>query len=124
MPSFESILNIWSKAFIPIPEIQSSDTNDNLSLDMKNHLLTMLDMLQAYVEICPEILLVSNAKDAEKSTALLTRLCDLSNIDEEELTILKVKALKILLHLNMSDFSPTKVKTFHMFYYYFFYLKH
>ena len=49
MPSFESILNIWSKAFIPIPEIQSSDTNDNLSLDMKNHLLTMLYMLQAYV---------------------------------------------------------------------------
>ena len=114
MPNFETMLHVWTQAFGPHLEKQICDLKekDDLHLNIKSHLLAILNLLEAYSEICPEILLTSNTINAKaQHTALLTSLCDVKNINEEELTIMKVKAMKILLCSNISTFSPNEVIT-------------
>jgi hypothetical protein len=110
MPNFESILNIWTKSLCPNLEGQSHEDQENLDFKIKDHLLSMLNLLQAYCEICPEIFLRSSSTDIQKeSIVLFTSLNNVENITTEELIIMKVKAIKILLSSNILSFLPNEV---------------
>lgn len=88
----------------------------HLNVNMKDHLMMILNVLQVYSENFPEILYVENLTNAKNQpVSLLTSLDEIENINEEDLVVMKVKALKILMTLNISDFAPNEV------YNYFFY---
>lgn len=112
LPSFDSVLSIWAKTFSPnLEEEQSLDANEkDLHIELKDHLMVILNLLQTYSEISPEILLMTSVETMQnKPITLLKNLCNLQNISEEELTIMKAKSLRILLCSNISDFSPNEV---------------
>ncbi|XP_008209600.1 nucleolar pre-ribosomal-associated protein 1 [Nasonia vitripennis] len=110
MPSFDCILNIWVQALSHESDDQSADAEEkDIHVEIKDRLLIIINLLQAYSEICPEILLTSGTANLEqKPTILLTTLAGIPAIDEEELTFMKVKALKILLCSNLSEFTPNE----------------
>lgn len=116
MPSFESFLDVWSKAFHLQSEEESFDTqNVNLSFEIKDHLILILNLLEVYSAICPEILTAASIETMKnKPTILITDLSNLQNLNEDELIIIKVNALKILLHSNIHGFSPNEVIIFLM----------
>lgn len=111
MPSFDCILNIWIQALSQESDEQCVDVDEkDVHVEIKDCLLTIVHLLQAYSEICPEILLTSGTDNLQqKPTILLTSLADIPAIDEEELAFMKVKALKILLYSNLSEFTPKEV---------------
>ncbi|OXU29987.1 hypothetical protein TSAR_001104 [Trichomalopsis sarcophagae] len=110
MPSFDCILNIWVQALSHESDEQSADAEEkDIHVEIKDRLLIIINLLQAYSEICPEILLTyGTANLQQKPTILLRTLADIPAIDEEELTFMKVKALKILLCSNLSEFTPNE----------------
>ena len=111
MPSFETVLNIWMKAFSSDSEPNADTDDEDFQVNIKDHLLSILNLLEAYSEICPEILLTTNSVNMKKTaTLLLTNLSNIPNASEEELTVMKVKALKILLCSNVDAFSPKEVR--------------
>lgn len=105
---------MWAKAFSPDLETQIPDVNErDLHIELKDHLMAILNLLQAYSEIGPEILVMTSAEAMQnKPIILLKSLCNVQGIGEEELTIMKVKSLRILLSANISGFSPNEVTLF------------
>lgn len=111
------MLNVWNKAFHLESEEENLDAKDiSLSFDLKNHLMAILNLLEAYSIICPEILATPSVENMKNiPTSLITDLSNLQNINKEEFITIKVKAIKILLHSNLHGFSPNEVILLHQF---------
>ncbi|XP_014204938.1 nucleolar pre-ribosomal-associated protein 1 [Copidosoma floridanum] len=108
IPTFETIIITWKRA-LSVSSGQNSDTDEtDLFVEVKDRLQAVLDLLQIYCEICPEILLISASNAENEPKILLTSLNDVPSMTEEELTMMKVKALKILLCSDALSFAPNE----------------
>ncbi|XP_058796890.1 nucleolar pre-ribosomal-associated protein 1 [Phymastichus coffea] len=110
MPTFESILNIWTSAFSVIKDTEIiSDDLLHSHVNVKDHLMAILNVLHVYSENFPDILYIENLTNVKNQpVTLLTNLDQIENINEQDIVVMKVKALKILTSLNISDFHPNK----------------
>ncbi|KYN02538.1 PREDICTED: nucleolar pre-ribosomal-associated protein 1 [Cyphomyrmex costatus] len=108
VPSLETILQMWNRAFKNDIDIKASENAESIqSPELVDHLDTILSILHLYKDICPELLDIS----INLQPNLL--LSSLNNLQDEEGTIkmekvnrMKVKTIQFLLALDSSIFAP------------------
>ncbi|XP_015175563.1 PREDICTED: nucleolar pre-ribosomal-associated protein 1 isoform X2 [Polistes dominula] len=106
VPNLNIILKVWTDAFVINKDTNNLSEDNSLSEPSKqNHFSTILNVLHTYNDICPELL--NTTLDVEPNL-LFSGLNDLYDIDDEELIILRIKAIQFLLVLNSSEFTPSK----------------
>ncbi|KAI4500310.1 hypothetical protein M0802_004727 [Mischocyttarus mexicanus] len=101
VPDLNTILKVWSDAF-------KSDFLNEDSLpepSKQKHFFIILNVLNIYKDICPELL---NTTLDVQPNSLFSKLNNLDDIDDEELIILRIKAIQFLLALDSSEFVPSK----------------
>ena len=103
----ESILKVWSLALAP----DSSTTEETELIPGKqNHFAAILDLLQAYRDACPERLDIGASTDGDiHPSILLTGLKELPDVELNEFSGMKVKALQFLLAVDPAAFAPNQV---------------
>ncbi|KAI4472819.1 hypothetical protein M0804_015592, partial [Polistes exclamans] len=106
VPNLNIILKVWTDAFVVNEDTNNLSEDNSLSEPSKqNHFSTILNVLHMYNDICPELL---NTTLDVQPNLLFSGLNNLYDIDDEELIILRIKAIQFLLALNSSEFTASK----------------
>ncbi|XP_046813044.1 nucleolar pre-ribosomal-associated protein 1 [Vespa crabro] len=113
VPNLNTILKVWTDAFTITTDVNNLLEDNCLSEPSKqNHFSTILNVLHIYNDICPELLDIT--LDIQPNL-LFSGLNNLYDVDNDELIILRIKAIQFLLALDSSEFAPSKttfVETF------------
>ncbi|KAK2577471.1 hypothetical protein KPH14_003572 [Odynerus spinipes] len=106
VPNLNTILKVWTDAFIVTADENNLMEDDSLSEPSKqDHFSTILNVLHAYNDTCPELL---DTPLNVQPSLLLSGLNNLCDIDDDELIILRIKAIQVLLALDSFEFAPSK----------------
>ncbi|XP_011500624.1 PREDICTED: nucleolar pre-ribosomal-associated protein 1 [Ceratosolen solmsi marchali] len=109
IPNIDSIINLWTKTLSSNVEERNLEMQENVDFHVKDHLQTILNLLQAYCEICPEIFLTTSSPNIQKECIVLfTNFSNIEDLTTEELITMKVKTIKILLFSNILSFLPNE----------------
>ncbi|KAL2733339.1 nucleolar pre-ribosomal-associated protein 1 isoform X2 [Vespula maculifrons] len=106
VPNLNIILKVWTDAFVVTTDANNLLEDNCLSEPSKQkHFSTILNVLHIYNDICPELL--DTTLDVQPNL-LFSGLNNLYDVDDDELIILRIKAIQFLLALDSSEFAPSK----------------
>lgn len=108
VPNINRILKVWTDAFVVTDTNNLLEDNCLSEPSKQNHFSTILNVLHTYNDICPELL--DTTLDVQPNL-LFSGLNNLYDVDDDELIILRIKAIQFLLALDSSEFALSK-KTF------------
>ncbi|XP_011866793.1 PREDICTED: nucleolar pre-ribosomal-associated protein 1 [Vollenhovia emeryi] len=116
VPTLETILQMWNRAFENDTNIKTSENVENIQRpELVDHLDIILSVLHSYQDICPESLDISTNLQPNLLLSSLSGLQDDQDdgdtIRTEKVNCMKVKTIQFLLALDSSIFAP-KEKAF------------
>ncbi|XP_011695235.1 PREDICTED: nucleolar pre-ribosomal-associated protein 1 isoform X1 [Wasmannia auropunctata] len=109
VPSLETILRLWNRAFENDTDVKASESTDGIqNPELLDHLDTILSVLHSYQDICPELLDVSTNLQPDLLLSSLNNLQEDEGepIKMEKVNCMKVKTIQFLLALDSSIFVP------------------
>lgn len=108
VPNLESILKVWSLGLKPEDELEQQIDVAEFIPKRHDHFEAILDLLEAYRDLCPERMDLGGLTSADlQPKILLTGLNDIPNIEINELVNMKVKALQFVMAVDTAVFVPS-----------------
>ncbi|XP_043270889.1 nucleolar pre-ribosomal-associated protein 1 [Venturia canescens] len=116
VPSLEKMFKLWNLGLADKSWHVENNTSDREEIkefmpSKLQHLNAILDMFEAYREMCPGLEIALSASGELSSKIFITGLDEISTDDEEESSHcrqMKIKALRFILSIDSASFTPNE----------------